>query len=147
MAAKRRLIYQLNLARHTMMKAMNARCRSELGVSVSQLGALMVLSERPGCVMKDLATILMLDKSAVTGLAGRMVDKGLIAKESCRDDSRVTRLSTTERGRAVLKDGMRLLQEANRLMTSGFSEQELGTVSRYLDHLTAAFSKPQGGNS
>ena len=141
MSVNRRLIYQLNLARHTMMKAMNARCRAELGVSVSQLGALMVLDEQPGCVMKDLATILMLDKSAVTGLAGRMADGGLIEKTTCRDDSRVTRLRMTNRGHAVLKDGMRLLHEANRLMTQGFSERELGTVSRYLDHLTAVFSK------
>jgi len=146
MAAKRRLIYQLNLARHTMMKAMNARCRSELGVSVSQLGALMVLDEQPGCVMKDLARMLMLDKSAVTGLAGRMANNGLIAKQACSEDSRVTRLSMTEEGRAVLRDGMRLLHEANRLMTGGFSERELGTVSRYLDHLTAVFSKQETVN-
>jgi len=144
MTARRRLIYQLNLARHTMMKAMNARCRSELGVSVSQLSALMVLDEQPGCVMKDLATVLMLDKSAVTGLAGRMADNGLIAKEPCSDDSRVTRLRMTDQGRAVLTDGMRLLHEANRLMTSGFSERELSIVARYLDHLTTVFST-QGG--
>ncbi len=144
MSTKRRLIYQLNLARHTMMKAMNARCRSELGVSVSQLSALMVLDEQPGCVMKDLAAVLMLDKSAVTGLAARMVDSGLIAKESCSKDSRVIRLHMTDKGRAVLKDGMRLLGEANRLMTNGFSEGELGTVSRYLEHLTQVFSQEAG---
>jgi hypothetical protein len=43
MKQKRRLIYQLNTARHTMMKSMDADCKGALDVSVVQLSALMVV--------------------------------------------------------------------------------------------------------
>lgn len=137
---KRRLIYQLNQARHSMMKTMDARCISELGISVVQLSALMALQEKDNCLMKELAQTLMLDKSAITGLAKRMQEKDLIKRVPCPNDSRASRLQMTTEGKDRLSQGFALLAEANELMTQGFSEAELDTVSRYLEHLTQRFS-------
>lgn len=137
---KRRLIYQLNQARHSMMKTMDARCISELGISVVQLSALMALQEKDNCLMKELAQTLMLDKSAITGLAKRMQEKDLIKRVPCPNDSRASRLQMTTEGKSRLTQGFALLAEANELMTQGFSEAELDTVSRYLEHLTQRFS-------
>lgn len=141
MTNKRRLVYEINTARHCMMKFLDAKSKNELGISVVQLTALMVLHEKKGCLMKDLAQALMLDKSAVTGLAKRMQGNDLIAKETCSEDSRVTRLEMTDKGRSLLSKGVSYLQEFNQLMTDGFSEEELDTVSRFLGHLTQVFSK------
>ena len=141
MSQKRRLIYQLNMARHAMIKAMSAQCQSEIGVSFVQLSALMVLTEQDNCLMKDMANILKLDKSAVTGLVKRMEDKSLIQRTPCERDSRASRLSITAKGKQVLKKGKRLLQQGNKIMNDGFSEDELDTVSRYLQHLTNLFSE------
>ena len=140
MSKNRRLIYQINMARHSMMKAMNNRCRSELGISVSQLTALMAINEKNNCLMKDLAGVLMLDKSAITGLAKRMLENGLITKKQWKQDSRVSRLALTGKGRSVLKEGKLLIAEANQVMAGDFSAKELDTVSRYLTHLTNTFS-------
>lgn len=112
-----------------------------LGISVVQLTTLMVLKENNGCLMKDLANELMLDKSAVTGLAKRMELGGLIAKQPCEVDSRAMRLVITEKGKSKLSEGVNLLIGVNHTMTDGFSEEELDTVSRFLSHLTTVFSK------
>ena len=141
MKQKRRLIYQLNTARHTMMKSMDAGCKEALDVSVVQLSALMVVNENNGILMKDLANFLMLDKSAVTGLAKRMQQRGLINKVACSEDSRASRLMMTDQGKASLYKGLSLLKGINSEMEAGFTEQELDTVSRFLSHITTLFSK------
>ncbi len=141
MTKKRRLIYQINMARHVMMKAMDSVCINELDTSVVQLTALMVLNEQKSCQMKDLAHTLMLDKSAVTSLARRLQDKGLIEKMVSDQDSRASVLTLTLKGRQKLQGGLSLLHDANKIMNEGFSESELDTVSKYLDHLTDVFSK------
>ena len=140
MARKRRLIYELNSARHCMMKYLDSGCRKALGISVVQLTTLMVLHERNGCLMKDLASALMLDKSALTGLSKRMQEKGLIEKASCEEDSRAVRLMITAHGRKVLAEGKQLLAEVNERMRDGFTDVELDTVSRFLHHLADIFS-------
>ncbi len=138
---KRRLIYELNVARHTLVKAMDARCRNDLGVSFVQLSALLVLNEQPNCLMKDMAETLMLDNSAVTGLVKRMMVSELITKTACQEDARAFRLSISSKGHDVLSQGLKLLHEGNQLMHGDFSEAELDTVSRYLKHLTKVFSQ------
>jgi DNA-binding MarR family transcriptional regulator len=141
MKQKRRLIYQLNTARHTMMKSMDAGCKEALDVSVVQLSALIVVNENNGSLMKDLASSLMLDKSAVTGLAKRMQERGLIKKVACIEDSRASRLMITKQGKNSLYQGLSLLKGINSEMQAGFTEQELDTVSRFLSHITTMFSK------
>tara|TARA_Y100000034_G_C6580206_1_gene251709 strand:- start:134 stop:514 length:381 start_codon:yes stop_codon:yes gene_type:complete len=124
-----------------MMKFLDSGSREQLGISVVQLTALMVLKERDGCLMKELADTLMLDKSAVTGLARRMESNGLLSKSLCKKDSRAVRLLITDKGRAMLSDGVGLLIGVNKTMTEGFSETELDTVSRFLEHLTDVFTR------
>ncbi|TDF41416.1 MarR family transcriptional regulator [Alteromonadaceae bacterium M269] len=140
MTKKRRLIYQINMARHVMMKSMDSICVRELDVSVVQLTALMVLNDKQGCQMKELADALMLDKSAVTGLTKRLQSKALVERIPSETDSRASILTLTENGKEKLGGGMKLLAEANQMMSEGFSEDELDTVSRYLGHLTHIFS-------
>ena len=140
MSQKRRLIYRLNIARHSMMKSLDAGCRQALGISVVQLTALMVLHERNGCLMKDLAQALLLDKSAVTGLVKRMQSRGLVQKSVCSQDSRASRLVMTGAGRRALAQGRPLLLEVNQQIERGFSEQELETVVRFLDQMADVFT-------
>lgn len=140
MKPKHPLMHQLNTARHCMMKALDAQSQAKLGVSVVQLSALQVLREQNGCLMKEMANSLMLDKSAVTGLARRMEANGLITKTACSEDSRGVRMEISEQGRHVLAEGCSLLANVNEVVSEGFSEQELDTVSRFLQHVTHTFS-------
>ena len=140
MQKRRRLIYQINQARHAMMKSMDVGCREALGISVTQLSALMVLKEREHCLMKELADALMLDNSAVTGLAKRMQNKDLIVRSACPTDARASRLSLSNKGLSLLDQGMALLNDINHEMNDGFEDEELEVVSRYLHHITSLFT-------
>jgi DNA-binding MarR family transcriptional regulator len=140
MNKKRRLIYELNMARHCMMKSLDAGSIKQLGLTVAQLSALLIIEARDGRRMKELAETLMLDKSAVTGLAKRIESKGLITKAPCKEDSRATRLVITEQGKQVVKTGKQLMKTVNEEIAEGFSEDELDTVLRFLKHLVEKFS-------
>jgi len=141
MTKKRRLIYQLNVARHCMMKYLDTGSREKLGISATQLTALMTLRQNKGLLMKELADVLMLDKSAVTGLAKRMQANELIDKVPSEHDSRASLLKITEKGNKALEQGLVLLKEVNLQITEGFTEEELETVSKFLNHITLTFSK------
>ncbi len=143
MKQKRRLIYQINAARHTMMKFLEAGCQEQLGISVVQLTALMVLNENNGCPMKQLAHALMIDKSAVTGLTKRMLANDLIIKKTNAADSRSNLIFSTELGRSKLFQGLGLLKTVNTSINQGFSEDELETVSRFLQHITTQFNQEE----
>lgn len=140
MTKKRRLIYQINLARHAMMKYLDSGCRQQLGIPATQITALMTLKENDGLLMKELAQVLMLDKSAVTGLANRMEANELIVKVPSETDSRATLLKTTPKGINILEQSVILLKGVNSKMTDGFTEEELETVSRFMNHITLTFS-------
>ena len=140
MKPKKRLMYQLNTARHCMMKTLDVQSQAALGVSVVQLTALMILHEKNGCLMKEMANTLMLDKSAVTGLTRRMEANGLITKTACVEDSRGVRLEISDQGRGIVAGGIGLLAGVNEDLSKGFNEQELETVSRFLQHVTDTFS-------
>lgn len=137
----RRLIYQLNLAQHSVMKAMDNECRRVLGISSVQVSALLVLQEQPNCLMRELADTLLLDKSAVTGLVKRMSANNLVEKLPCSSDSRASRLLITDEGNAKLAVGVKLLKEAMEQLEQGFSEAELDVVSRFLTTVTETYRK------
>lgn len=121
------------------MKFLDAGCREQLGVSVVQLTALMVVGELKSCQMKDLASQLLLDKSAVTGMAKRLLKQDLIIRTASQQDGRASLLSLSDKGQHVLQQGLTLLAAANQMIHADFSETELDTVSRFLDHLTKTF--------
>lgn len=141
MTNKRRLIYELNTARHCMMKSLDAGCVATLGVTATQLSALMALREKDGLLMKELANTLMLDKSAVTGLAKRMQAHDLIERVASDTDSRAAFLKISPRGEQILIDGLALLKSVNEQIKGDFSEEELTTVSRFLSHITRTFQQ------
>ena len=137
MPKDKRLIYHLNLARHAMMKHLDIGAKNALGISATQLTALMTLKKHNGVLMKDLATILMLDKSAVTGLARRMQANGLIIRETHQSDARASLLTITDKGEQILSEAVGLLKAFNLELTKDFSEQELDVVLRFLNHVTS----------
>ena len=76
----KRFFYLLNKARHRVYKHADQRSEEALGISVTQVGALLLVAGDEGCLLKDLAHSLHLNSSALTGLAGRMATFGASAR-------------------------------------------------------------------
>ena len=79
-----------------------------------------------------------MNSSTVTGIVGRLVKKGLLAKLPARDDKRATRLSLTSQGLEVLESAPQPLQDklVNRL--GKLEDDELQKMQEGLDLLVKA---------
>ena len=67
-------------------------------ISLPQIVILEFLKEMGFCRMSDLAKILHLTMSAVTGIVDKMVDLGLVKRERSSKDRRVVRISLLKKG-------------------------------------------------
>lgn len=135
----KRLFYLLNIARHRVYKHADQRSEEALGISVTQIGALLLVAGDEGCQLKDLARTLNLNNSALTGLAGRMEQKGLIERRPCEQDGRASRLYLTELGRRKIDSAKPLITEFNERMTEGFTDDEVDVILRFLNRLVTDF--------
>lgn len=135
----KRLFYLLNIARHRVYKNADQRSEEALGISVTQIGALLLVAGDEGCLLKDLARSLNLNNSALTGLAGRMEQKGLLERRPCEQDGRASRLYLTELGRSKIDSAKPLITELNERMTEGFTDDEVDVILRFLNRLVNDF--------
>lgn len=134
-----RLFYLLNMARHRVYQHADQQAQLQLGVSVTQLGALFLIARNPGCLQKDLADQLNLNNPALTGLASRMEENGLIQRQACKHDGRATRLYLTELGNSRIQQARPLIEQLNAALTEGFTPEEIQVVLRFLHHLLKTF--------
>jgi len=135
----KRLFYLLNSARQRVYKYADQKAEESLGISVTQLGALMLIATNEGCLLKDLAHSLNLNNSALTGMAARMEHNGLIERRPCELDGRASRLYLTLLGRSKINSAKPLISQLNAAMTEGFNEQEVQVILRFLNRLLNEF--------
>ncbi len=92
-----RLIWALDHGLQSLSKRMQRR----LGVTGPQRVALRVLGRRPGVSAGELAAILRLHPSTLTGILQRLEVHGLVRRTSDPRDRRRARLALTPKGRAL----------------------------------------------
>lgn len=92
-------------AQRRVIDQLNADLRSEHGLTLSEYEVLLHLSRAPqnALPMGELARSVLLTPSGVTRLADRMIKDGLIAREACPTDRRVSYLVLTPAGRSKFK--------------------------------------------
>ncbi|KAA1173827.1 MarR family transcriptional regulator [Marinobacter salinexigens] len=135
----KRFFYLLNKGRHRVYKVADQQSESNLGISVTQIGALFLIKENEGCLLKDVAKNLNLNNSALTGLAARMESRGLLERRPCDQDKRASRLYLTDLGREKIRQAKPLIAGLNERMTEGFDEQEVAVILKFLNHLANEF--------
>ena len=67
-------------------------------LTIPQLQALNIVANQPGCTMGGLAEGLGIQLNAATGLAGRLVQQGLLERSADPEDRRLVRLHLSESG-------------------------------------------------
>lgn len=135
----KRLFFLLNKAQKKLFRHLDRRCEAELDTSATQLAALLYIQRSPGCLQKDLADELDLNKSAVTGLMARMEINGLVRREVPAHDSRAIALFPTETGSEKVAKVKPMIAELNAIFTSEFNEQELAIIHRFLNFTIGRF--------
>jgi len=135
----KRLFFMMTLAQGRLYKYADKHCEAELAVSVAQSAALFYVLANEGCLLRELAATLGLNNSAITGLSNRMEKNGLVEKRACEHDGRASRIFLTDLGRQKLKASKPLLKRLNDEISEGFSDEELDTITRFLNKMAQRF--------
>lgn len=127
------------MAQRKLFNHVDKVCEDALDASVTQLAALLYIVKHAGCLQKDVAKALSLNKSAVTGLIVRMERNNLLERFVSEEDARAIKLYPTPNGVQKTWDLMPLIDDLNESFSEAFSDAEIETVLKFLNFITKRF--------
>jgi DNA-binding MarR family transcriptional regulator len=119
------------------------RRASEHGLSVIQTRLLGVLRDRTPS-MNELARLLELDKSSVTGLVDRAERRGLVTRVPSTADRRSLRVALTDSGRSLAEHATGGFDGDVEELLSGLSPAQRRTLARLLSRVVSDYASRRG---
>jgi DNA-binding MarR family transcriptional regulator len=117
---------------------LSAQLSADHGLSINAYEALLRLARAPESRMRrvDLAGDLLLTAGGVTRLLEGLKRDGLVAREHCASDRRVSYAVLTKAGRAKLREASKThTQQIRDLMGGALNDDELAQLVSLLDRL------------
>jgi len=114
--------------------------QSESGISVSDYGVLVALSEAPDGVVRarDLGVELGWDRSRISHHLARMEQRGMVKREQCDEDARGLMVRIIPKGRRAIEAAAPAHAEAvQRLFFDLLSDKEIDTLTAVFDRVLA----------
>lgn len=102
-ATKTRIYFLLQRAAHRLKTEADAALMRDCGLTTAQSAVLTIIAEHGPVTQKYVAETLSQRESAITAMAGRLVNSGLITKSRSKTDSRAFELRVTEAGADALQ--------------------------------------------
>ena len=137
--ASRKMVRELGFMRPTL---------AETDLSASAVHAVIEIGNHGEMTANQLAQVLLLEKSTVSRLLGRLLERGLVVEAPSKTDGRAKMLSLTEAGRALLGDIDRFAnQKVGRtlqVLSPQARSQVVGGLSAYARALGAIRKEPDG---
>jgi MarR family transcriptional regulator, temperature-dependent positive regulator of motility len=103
-----------------------------------QYAALTTIATQPGIDQATLAGLIAYDRTTITGVVDRLVQKRLVVRRPSRTDRRAHALQITNEGRRTLDGIEPAVEAAQRIMLAGLSATEAATLMRLLRKAIAA---------
>jgi DNA-binding MarR family transcriptional regulator len=122
-------------------RTLSADLQTEHGLTVNEYEALLLLYREDEEALRrvDLAERLQLTASGVTRMLDRLEGAGLVGKDTCATDARVTYATLTPDGRRRLEQASGSHLAAIRtLLEERYSDEELATLAELLGRLPGA---------
>lgn len=94
-------------------------------ITHDQYYVLRYIYKRGVCTSTELADVFAVNKSAITAMTNRLVEKGMIARGKDEDDRRIIVLSLTEKGEQWLVETERKVYELVETMMTKLSHEEI----------------------
>jgi DNA-binding MarR family transcriptional regulator len=120
------------------IRELSAQLQREHGLTLNDYEVLLHLSRAEGGMMRrvDLAQSVLLTASGITRLLDGLEGAGLVCKETCNSDGRVSYAKLTEAGAAKLREASAThLRGVDEQFTSRYSDEELETLAALLGRL------------
>src|SRR3954453_15536629 len=89
-----------------------------------QYAALAAVAANPGVDQITLAGLIAFDRTTITGVVDRLVQKGLIERRESSRDRRARELRLTDKGRRTLRAMTPAVESAQRTMLRGLTAKE-----------------------
>jgi MarR family transcriptional regulator, organic hydroperoxide resistance regulator len=141
-----RLMWSVDHGLHKVSK----RMATKIGLTGPQRLAIRIIGRSPGMAAGELAALMHLDPSTVTGIIRRLEDGGVIARRADPADARRTRLTLTSRGRDLDRRSAGTIEAAVRRALASVPPQQVAAASQVLTALAAQLldghghSRPRG---
>lgn len=129
-----RVLWALDHAMQGRSKAM----ASKLGITSPQRLALRLVDEQPGITSGEVAQLLHLDPSTLTGVLQRLEIRGLLTRKKDKADGRRAKLQVTAAGRELLSQQQHTIEAVVRVALNAEKEKAVRKASGVLQRLTAA---------
>ena len=112
--------------------------RAALGTETGMIGVLSIIWRKPGISQNELASVVALQKSAVTKLVTQMEERGLVTRTKDAADRRVNNLSLTDDGQAMMAQVRTIAGQLNDRVFQGVAEADREV---FFDVLWQVFSR------
>lgn len=103
-----------------------------------QYAALATIKANPGLDQVTLAGLIAFDRTTITGVVDRLVQKGLTERRASSRDRRARELEITDEGRRTLRKITPAVESAQQIMLRGLSSKEGEELMRLLRKAIAA---------
>jgi len=103
-----------------------------------QYATLAAIKLNPGIDQVTLAGLIAFDRTTITGVVDRLVQKGLLLRHASSRDRRARELQITDAGKRTLRAITPAVEAAQRSMLRGLTEKEGADLTRLLRKAIAA---------
>lgn len=124
----------------SMLRPDGQTIRRALDTETGMIGLLSIIWLKPGISQNELASVVALQKSAVTKLVTRMEERGLIVRVKDSVDRRVNNLSLTDAGAEMITEGRQLAAKLNARLFEGVDQDDRDTFFNVLWHIISRLS-------
>lgn len=101
------------------------RLLSGLDLNQQQFVVLKEIEEKGPLSQKKICSELLLEKSNASKIIRKLESKGLVEIASSQEDSRISLLTVTEKGKRIINQGMQLLNEWNKKWLKSLPKKDI----------------------
>lgn len=134
-AGRERLYHLLQTAAHRLKTRADRDSQGAAGVTAAQAAVMFVIQREGGTTQRRVAEQLKLNESAVTGMIGRLMDAGFVARAASPTDGRAWTVSLTPGGETALETFRVNLDAMNAEITAALGGE--AEVMRFAEGLRA----------
>ena len=131
MELKECINFLLTSAQHNVFQYLNLKLQT-YDVTPSQYGVLSCLWGKAHATPKQIAEILSLETSTISGVLDRMQKKDLIDRVINKEDRREVQVIITEKGKALEEPITKIIDEVNEAVLNGYSEEQIDQLKGVL---------------
>lgn len=120
--------------------ALQAFREHDAGITVDQWIVLKQISENNGTSQVEIANSTVKDAPTTTRIIDQLTNKNLISKQLDPEDRRRYMVFITEKGQALIKKMLPVVQEYRKIAIRDFSREDLNNLHQLLERMLRNFS-------